>query len=145
MKAVDNNYTITKSFLILVEGSSDKAMLAEYIRAVGLDFPAYQIMPYNGKNNFKLVWRNIVNQAEFQNVRSLIILRDADDNIEGAFQSVQHYLRNSSIPDDAVPSQALELKESIETGLKVGVFIIPNGESEGGLVKTCFNQAILFS
>lgn len=95
MQAVNNIYTVKMPFLIFVEGVSDRAMLAEYIKATGLKkrLPPYQIMSSDSKDKFNLLWKNITRQSKFQEVTHLAIFRDADNSADRAFQSVQTQLR----------------------------------------------------
>jgi predicted ATP-dependent endonuclease of OLD family len=143
MQAVDKSKQVNKPFLIFVEGVSDKAMLAEYIRSVGLNkqLPSYQIISSDSKDKFSALFRNITTQAKFQDVTHLAVFRDADLSADKAFQSVQTQLRiNTNIPDDALPKQALVVKTSEETGLKIGVFIVPDANLEGSLEHLLLNS-----
>jgi hypothetical protein len=133
---VNNEYTIKtdRPFLILVEGPSDKAMLANLMKSMDVTFPAYQIMPYGGKDKFKFVLKNITQQKNFQHITGLAILRDADESAANAFQSIRNYLQLSSfIPGDTVPDNHGEVRQDSKGTLKSGIFILPDGLSGGAL------------
>jgi hypothetical protein len=65
----------------------------------------------------------------------LVIIRDADDNPIGAFQSVYDSLRHHELP---LPLRHGALTDGAP---RVGVFIMPDGEADGMLESLCM-QAV---
>lgn len=73
--------------------------------------------------------------ANFGDVLTLAIIRDADDDPIGAFQSVCDSLQHHALP---VPKGHGEFTNG---QLRVGVFIMPDGKADGMLESLCM-QAV---
>ncbi|PWQ97321.1 DUF3226 domain-containing protein [Leucothrix arctica] len=125
---------IVKSpFLLLVEGKDDHIMLSSLLSHLGKNKEAFQIVPYGGKDNFKAVWKNISNQAEFEDVKGLVVFRDADESCDSALQSICDQLkRDELVPRDAVPVEAGVVNKQ-NPAISVGVYIMPDCSSIGAL------------
>lgn len=120
--------------LLLVEGPDDRNLFEALIRhRFGGDPPDVQVVEAGGSSAFKAridAVRRAARQAG-KNLRTLCIVRDADLDPAGAWQSVRGAVASSNLqpPDrhaafsDASPS--------------VGIFIMPDGVSKGTLETLC--------
>lgn len=67
----------------------------------------------------------------YQGLESLGIFRDADQNAQSAFQSVEYYLKATQLGS---PSQSRQFANEKP---RVGVFILPDGVNPGMLEDVC--------
>lgn len=104
-----------------------------------------QIMPIGGKNNFKGSLKTLILDTEFSKIDSMAIVRDADSNLPGvhgpswinSFNSVNNCLLANNLPGPQVHGQFV-------TGPpRIGVFIMPDGRSDGMLETLCMRSVQL--
>jgi len=88
--------TITATKLPVVEGSHEKDFFKAMWRNLGLT--GFQVLPIGGKEGLRLSLASLKNQSAFPQVTSVVIVRDADDNHAGAFQSVCAALASNGLP-----------------------------------------------
>lgn len=119
--------------LLLVEGNDDEGFFQKIIEEININ--NIQIIPMKGKDNFRTEDLNgIINMPNFMNiVKSLGIIRDANDDASAAFSGICTVLKNLSLP---VPSQPMEI---INGNLKIGVLIIPPNTPKGELEDLCLS------
>lgn len=118
--------------LLMVEGESDKTFFGELFDKKGIQ--GIQIISVGGKNNFNDELSAIVKLPDFQDLKSLAILRDADQSAESAFKSLCSTLKKNDLP---VPLQSGTFVTN--NSLQVGVFIIPDGNNQGMLESLCLS------
>jgi len=113
--------------LLIVEGKDDINFFNALSKYLGIN--NYQIKPTNGISNYNskisAIWKEYVLKSI---VNSIGIVRDANNNFDGTFQSVQTALKNSDLP---VPRKPLLPAINQDTGLRVNVFIMPDNGSRG--------------
>ena len=84
----------TNSKLLIVEGQDEinffDALLEKY-----LGITDYHIHCVDGKDNFEKQLPLIPNMSGFENVKWLVVIRDADENPNGAFISIKNYFKIS--------------------------------------------------
>jgi len=119
--------------LLVVEGDEDKAFFEAFVRYLRLE--NIQIMPIGGKTQLRRNLKLLVKSPGFFEVRSLGIIRDADENPDAAFQSVRDALRNAGLPAPERPLSPTSLSP------KVTVMILPN-EYESGRLETLCLKAV---
>lgn len=127
--------------ILVVEGTHEVAFLGELTkRANIMDF---DILPIGGKTQLADNLATLKDNSDFQsNVRSMGIIRDADDDPKAAFQSVASALERNGLP---TPSQPLEVEEGtflaagdLEAGpVRVSVMIMPTEGQTGALEDLC--------
>lgn len=124
---------LTKPCVVMVEGADDARLVDALLQHLKCD-PVIQIVAAEGKTQISARLRAIRAIEGFREVRALGIIRDADDNPQGAFQSVQGALRGASLP---CPSKIGTLTQ--ETPY-VGVLIIPSDKEPGSLEDVCLKS-----
>lgn len=125
--------SISEPNILVVEGDEDKAFFEALIQHLGLF--KIQVMPIGGKKQLKANLMALRMHSEFQTVRSLGIIRDADDNPEAAFQSVRDGLQAAGLP---APDRPLS---RVGSNPSVMVMILPDINTPGALEDLCI-QAV---
>lgn len=115
--------------LLFVEGREEELLLGAFLRELGI--VQVQIQNCRGKDNLGRLLAAVAQDADFEMVRSIGIVRDADNSAQSAFQSVQDSLRNAglAVPNDYVTSAAGPPRTS--------AFIMPDNGSNGALEQLC--------
>lgn len=126
--------SISESNILVVEGDEDKVFFEALRQHLGLF--RIQIMPIGGKTRLRNNLMALCKQSKFfQTVRSLGIIRDADDNPQAAFQSVCNGLQAAGLP---VPDRPLA---RVGSNPSVMVMILPDINTPGALEDLCL-QAV---
>ena len=123
---------ISADRLLLVEGKDEVGLFEALIeRCVG-DELEVQVIAAGGVNKFPKNIRAIGVAARSRaTLCSIAVVRDADDDARGAFQSVCAHLRNAGY----VPP--LSHAEFSDAAPSVGVFIVPDGLGRGAMETLC--------
>ena len=114
---------------LLVEGKEEQLFFGKLIQCMGLS--DIQIQPSGGKTKLSANLKALRNMPEFNEVVSLGIVRDADTDPSGAFQSVHDALGRAQLP---MPSASLL---PAGTNPRVVVLILPAGDRTGALEDLC--------
>ncbi len=125
---------INQSRILLVEGDDERHLVKGLQSLHG--FPDFQIIDYKGKDKFRSFLGTLRLTEGFNQVTSIGILRDADSNPSGAFQSIQDSLNYNKLPCPGKPVEAARADN-----LSVRVFIIP-GAGQQGMLETLCLQAL---
>lgn len=121
--------TLVKANLIVVEGKDEKLFLEKLLDQMGLR-GITDVRDVEGKDHFRTKIPALLKMTGFdENVKSLAIIRDADDNADAAFQSIQSIMRRAECEPPAVMNEFQEGGDR-----KVGIFIMP-GDSERGMLE----------
>ena len=120
-------------YLLIVEGKDEELFFDAFIHDLGLK--SIQVMPIGGKTKLRENLKALVRSSRFSKVRSIGIIRDADEDPIAAFQSVRDALRNAEIPAPERPLSPTSLSP------KVTVMILPN-EYESGRLETLCLKAV---
>ena len=123
---------ILKPNLLVVEGEDDAGFFTAFFRHLNLS--NIQILPIGGKTKLREALKALVVTPGFSDVVSLIIVRDADDNPKGAFQSVQDALKSAALPSPEKPFE----RDGQEP--QVMVMILPEEGKAGALEDLCLNS-----
>ncbi len=121
---------IEKSRLLVVEGPDDRVFLSALLRHLGKEND-FDIRSLEGVSNFNDMLRTFPGVSGFAQVETLGVIRDADQNVRSAFQSVCSALGNARL---SVPKQPLTM---VGEKPRVSVFIWPDCESAGTLETLC--------
>ena len=127
--------TIQQPKLLIVEGNHERDFFEAWLLALGLR--DIQVLPIGGKTRLRENLVALVKQYLFPTVTSLVVVRDADDNPAGAFQSVCDALLNARLP---TPDEALTL--TIGTTPTVGIAVMPATDRTGALEELLLDAAI---
>ena len=125
---------VERPSLLVVEGVND----ARFFRAFldWLSKPDVQVARVGGRDNIRpFLLETLPGSPDFPRLRSLGIIRDADDSPASAFQSVQDALRASPLPAPLGPWN-VERAEDIS----VSVAILPDDSSTGSLEDLCLRS-----
>jgi len=120
---------ITQSSLLVVEGREEELFFGSLIKH--LELQNIQIMGIGGKTNLRRNLEALTLSPHFDEVISLGVVRDANDNPAAAFQSVCDALHAVNLP---VPERALM---SAGDSPQVSVMILPEEDAPGMLETLC--------
>ena len=122
---------ITEKKLLLVEGNDEVVFFGALLDSKGAS--GIQIEESGGKSQFAAKLGAIKNTPGFDNVQSMAVIHDADNNVDGSFQRIQDALKKHGF-------KAPEGKGLFAQGSpKVGVFLIPDNKSAGMLESLCLS------
>lgn len=129
MKPSQKTITIAEPNILIVEGDEDKMFFEALIQHLGLR--RIQVMPIGGKTQLRPNLGALCKSSEFLTVRSLGVIRDADNDPDAAFQSVCGSLKAVGLP---VPNRPLI---SAGRNPSVAVMIVPDINTPGALEDLC--------
>lgn len=132
------NEHIEKSHLILCEGRDEQVFLNNLMRYYESKkdyeiLDSIQVMNFGGNEQFKSQLPVIMMTSGFSDVRSLIVIRDAEKNGQNAFRSVTSILKNNGLP---IPDHVFELSNSAENpynedvDIQTGIILFPCTEKD---------------
>ena len=128
---------LSKPAVIFVEGTNDLHFFDRALRHVGKR-EAVALRSYDGKANLGVRLADLVVESGFSTtVRKLVIMRDADDSAEAAFQSVASAVQARQWHTPARHGEWAQAHD----GLEVAGYILPDGQGQGEL-ETLLNQAL---
>ena len=110
---------------LLVEGNDHRNFfeaMTEYLSIENI-----QIQDFGGVNELGRFLPAFVSMSDFDTVRSIGIVRDAEGSAQSAFQSVQSSLRRAKLPQPRRP------EERTDKNPAVTVLILPNSNRPGML------------
>ena len=123
--------SITKPKQLLVEGRDEEGVFEALLSHLEID--DIEVRNYQGKNNFRTFLNVFLNTPGYSQVRSIGIVRDADNSAEAAFQSVRDSLNSLNLPmPDSVQTPAVG-------SIRVAVFIMPGVGQCGALETLCLS------
>ena len=121
---------IEKPIILLVEGRKDEIFFKKIVEFVNVDAYA-QIIQYEGKDNLKNRLDLLLKTPGYNMVKTLVIVRDANDNPKSSFQSVQNILKQKQL---ATPSKPYEIAKG---NPNTGIVILPDENESGDLEALC--------
>ena len=124
--------SVGKPKQLLVEGQDEERFFDALLNHLKID--DIEVKNYGGKHKLKSYLDVFVNVSSFDQVQSIGIVRDADDNAASAFQSVQDSLSKVNL---AVSKEVLAPAD--DSLPKVTVFIMPGHAKSGALEDLCLS------
>lgn len=131
---------IVKRYLILCEGRDAEKFLINYLNSKELeDDPRFsndiQVLDFCGNENLGNFLMNLKNMDRFDQVTSLVIIRDAEKDYEKACREVSRSLNKCGFasPEDS------RIWIIDETGLRIGFLLFPLDNNAGTLEDLCLN------
>lgn len=125
--------TIEKNarFLLIVEGKDEKNLFEKLIEQMKVE--NLQVLPIGGKTNLRGNLESLVSLSEFNQIESIGVIRDADEDADGAFQSVADALERYNPPPE---------KQLVPTGNKPiwRVMILPGNGRKGAMETICIES-----
>lgn len=125
---------IKKPKLLVVEGREEQMFFEALNQHLGLK--KIQIMPIGGKEKLRGNLKALVRSPGFPQVVSLAVVRDADEDPDGAFQSVRDALQAAGLP---TPEKAFE---PVNENPRVAVLILPKADRSGMLEDLCLEAVV---
>ncbi len=149
MPIQDIGWKIEKQYLIVCEGRDAEGFLKIYLNSISDTNTNFsediQIINFGGNNELTNRLKNLRNTPGFDNLKSLLIIRDAETDFKSAMQSIQKSLESNELP---VPKSPFmwelpkdETPEKDETP-KIGFLLFPTCDAEptnGTLEDLCFS------
>ena len=125
---------VESEVLLLVEGTDEVRFFYALLKSLGIGH--IQIASVDGKDHFAPVLKNVLmTSRNYQRLRRLVLVRDADDNAQAAFQSLRSALTGAGL---SVPSETF-LRWAMGHP-SVSIAILPDGESRGNLEDLCLRS-----
>lgn len=102
------NKKIEQKHLILCEGRDEQEFLISYLNSAALsDIPAFsqdiQVIDFGGNSDLSAYLQLLQNSENFEKVESLLIIRDAERNVERAVCEVKSALLKNNFPAPCSP------------------------------------------
>lgn len=119
---------------MVVEGKDDERFFNALLRHIGLT--DVQCIGLGGKDEMGKTerWKALMLTPGFTQVEALAVVRDADDNPQGAFRSITDTLRNVGLP---LPSAPFRTEQGTP---KICIIILPDVGSKGELEDLCLQS-----
>lgn len=117
---------IQKTKLLIVEGNHERDFFQAWFQQ--LDIEDIQVMPIGGKTQLRNNLGPLVKRPAYRDVLSLVVMRDADDDPQAAFQSVADAFIAHGIP---VPATPWILRQDATP--KTGIVLAPRANAIGAL------------
>ncbi len=128
---MEENFRIIGSKLLAVEGKDECQFFEALLKFEKIG--AVQIIDIGGKNKFRTELPLLMNMEGFRNVIALGFVRDAEEKMAvSAFQSICDTLKKYNLP---IPDSINAINNS--SGLKTGIFIMPDNYGTGMLENLC--------
>jgi len=128
-----DNIRFEEPHLVLVEGGDDQALIAAMIRHEGLS--NFRVHNMFGTSSWTARFGAIAKQLDFRtNVKSVGLLKDADNNPDGAWESCRAALINSGLPAPFEPS--------VLAGAEIctAIMIAPSRSELGAIEELCLRS-----
>lgn len=123
---------IRSDLLLLVEGKDEVNLFEALVRRSLVDGPDIQVIDVGGKDNFRRNFMAIRTAASARpTLRAIGVVRDADDDARGAFDSVCHGIRSANYEP---PASHGEFSDALPA---IGVFVVPDGTERGAVETIC--------
>ena len=123
---------LTRTKLLAVEGTDEIIFFEELFKHIGM-LDKVELREVGGKDQFKIKMPALQKTTGFNNLESIAIIRDADENFKGAFESIKKILEKMNL---RVPTRPGTFADGIP---KVGIFIMPDNSSKGMLENLCLD------
>ncbi|WP_406037629.1 DUF3226 domain-containing protein [Succinimonas sp.] len=136
--------SIVKNYIILCEGVDTVNFLLYYLCSKELDYdPRFadniQLFNFGGITDLSLFIRNLMSMENFDKVNTILIVRDAETDVDKAISSVKIALKKSQLP---VPDNCNLWKRDEENNIKVAFTLMPmcsSNPTTGALEDLCWN------
>ncbi len=121
---------IEKPCMLLVEGKDEVNFFDEFLKHIGIN--TIQLREV-GKYSFRQKIKDLMSQSGFSEIKSIGIIRDADESAESAFTSICDSLQEFDWP---VPQKILEPTPKTNEKPKILIMIMPpDNEGTGRMLE----------
>nr|VFJ47129.1 MAG: hypothetical protein BECKDK2373C_GA0170839_101719 [Candidatus Kentron sp. DK]VFJ61039.1 MAG: hypothetical protein BECKDK2373B_GA0170837_109716 [Candidatus Kentron sp. DK] len=129
---------IESRWLLAVEGKDERNFFEAMLQHMGIR--GVQLIDIGGKDKFKAKFPTLYNLSEFQKVRSIGFIRDAEDKkADAAFSSIRSILEKYALPTPDVANPIIDGKNQGKN-IRIGVFIMPDNVDSGMLEDLCLES-----
>jgi hypothetical protein len=125
----DRFLRIQKRKLLIVEGKDEEGFFAALL--AHLHLPEIQVAGIGGKTKIRSQLKALTKEPQFPHVTALGIIRDADADPKGAFESVKDALSAAGLPHPRKPLYP------VKGPPKINVMILPSSGNPGALEDLC--------
>ena len=140
---VGKKLIIQKRYIILCEGIDTLNFIIWYLNSNALSNDDrfsndIQVFDFGGIDNLENFILNLKNMENFDEVNRILIVRDAETNVDSAVNMVKKALRNAELP---VPSYCNEWENGVQE-IQTAFVLMPTCSSEpipGALEDLCWN------
>lgn len=122
-----------RPLLIFVEGTDDGHFVDVILSEIGADPAEVGIFVVKGNGNFAREIASFKKTRHFRKARGVIILRDADDNPQGAASDINRIFQKE------FGTGTTHAKILTAETLKIGFFLFPTENEDGDLEKLCLS------
>ncbi len=125
------------------EKGVDKKLLSELIKCkISDSFLNSVKFIWSGSGSISDVYKELrtgLKEAEFinGNVKNLLIIVDADENIENRFEEIKRSLLKNSNKNFNFPDKLNEIRKEDNKKINVGIFLFPDCKNKGSLETLC--------
>lgn len=133
MLKTSRNEKIEKKLLIMVEGKDDKLFFDALLMHLDLDKSLVDIISVEGKDRFPKEIKALPKIPGFFLLEKIIFVRDADENYEGAFQSMRDALKRNKFPYPRTTGTFSAQKNKLRTA----IYIMPKEQENGAIEDLC--------
>lgn len=132
------NITIDKTKLILAEGRDTQGFIEWLCRKWGKANDV-QVMDFGGNQELRPFIKNLVNMDGYDEVESIVIVRDAEESTQSAIDSIKGALGNDKLGNDKLPVPCKPFTFQSESGKNTAymIFSDPSDSSRGTLEDLC--------
>ncbi|MBD3275645.1 MAG: hypothetical protein GF372_10055 [Candidatus Marinimicrobia bacterium] len=123
---------LSKNKLVIVEGKDDERFIKALIKF--LDLREIEVRELGGKSNMRRALPSLIKESNFRQIHSLAIIRDADNDSNRTFQSIQTLLQNNGLP---VPENPYSMTNETPNVMAI---ILPDHFSTGELEDLCLDS-----
>lgn len=117
--ADEKRIQITSDYIILCEGKDVTNFLYYYLRSDALKedgrFHSIEALNFGGINELSVFLRNLKNMEHFDTVKRIMILRDAETNVQQAIDMVRGALRRADLPVPRTCNQWSEERQGLRS------------------------------
>lgn len=136
--------SIKKQYLIICEEKDTEGFIIEYINNPGLkddlrfsnDLQTFNMGEINDLSRFLSTLKNM---DGFEDIKQILILRDAETSVQSAVQSIKNALQANDLP---VPDECNQWKSNESCSIKTAFSLLPNCSKcpeAGALEDLCWN------
>ena len=119
---------IKKDYLILCEGTDTEGFIINYLNSPCLKYDSrfrndIQTFNIGGINDLSRFIRTLKNMERFEDIKQLLVIRDAETDVQSAIRSVKKSFEDNNLP---IPDDCNQWKANVECGLKTCFTLLPN-------------------
>ena len=119
---------IVKSYIILCEGLDAQNFMIQYLNSKELSEDSrfsndIQVLDFGGISDLSKYLRNMSNMDGYENVTHILVLRDAETDVDKAVRMIRKALNDNTLP---VPDECNKWCGEINDGLKVAFTLLPS-------------------